>query len=163
MFASVFIGRLKRILLLLLVVVVIVGVVVAAAAVVVVINFDFLPMIPGDVHLGGVILHVTLQLDACCCAVNHQLCCAGSYRRWREVIEVVEGTFENQNHIHIFYLLLGNLASLCWDSNRIFFFFFAQNLSNRIKLSSAAICTCSIHFKTSFFMLSLSSMGSRMY
>lgn len=81
MFASVFIGRLKRILLLLLVVVVIVGVVVAAAAVVVVINFDFLPMIPGDVHLGGVILHVTLQLDACCCAVNHQLCCAGSYRR----------------------------------------------------------------------------------
>lgn len=39
------------------------------------------------------------------------------------MIEVVEGTFENQNHIHIFYLLLGNLASLCWDSNRIFFFF----------------------------------------
>lgn len=35
-------------------------------------------MVPGDVHLRGVILHVALQLNACCCALNHQLCCTRS-------------------------------------------------------------------------------------
>lgn len=38
------------------------------------------PVQPGDVHLAGEILHVTLQLDSRGGALDHQLGCAGSCR-----------------------------------------------------------------------------------
>lgn len=76
-------------------------------------------MIPGDVHLGGVILHVTLQLNACRRAADHQLCCAGSCRRWWEVIEVCWGHIWKQESDTYFP---SAAASLCWESNRRHFF-----------------------------------------
>lgn len=92
-----------------------------------------LPVIPTDVHLRGVILHVALELDACCCALNNQFCSAGSWRRWLCTF-VISIRFYQQllNHmafeshiIHAIHLFLISQIFLVFKSF-LFFFTFVQ-------------------------------------